>query len=37
MRGGICQTSEKEISKEILNLPSHKEIRIIASYHFIGN
>jgi hypothetical protein len=37
MLGGICQTSEKEISKEILNLPSHKEIRIIASYHFIGN
>ena len=36
MLGGICQTSQKEISKEILNLPHHKEIKIVAAYHFIG-
>jgi len=36
MLGGICQTSTNEISKEISDLPPHKEIKIVASYHFIG-
>jgi hypothetical protein len=37
MLGGNCLISKNEISKEIFDLPPHKEIKIIASYHFIGN
>jgi hypothetical protein len=36
MLGGNCQTSDKEISKEISDLPEHTEIKIVAAYHFIG-
>lgn len=35
--GGNCQTSNSEISKEFSNLPEHKEIKVVSSYHFIGN
>ena len=34
--GGNCQTSNKELVKEIVNIPEHNQIRIEASYHFIG-
>jgi hypothetical protein len=34
--GGQCLLSKKEISKEYLNLPEHKMIRIEAFFHHIG-
>lgn len=34
--GGHCQTSTKELIKEITNLPPHTQIKIEANYHFIG-
>lgn len=35
--GGQCQTSTKELIKEITNIPPHSQIKIEASYHFIGS
>lgn len=35
--GGHCQISTKELIKEIKNLPIHSQIKIEATYHFIGN
>lgn len=36
MLGGNCQTSEKEMIKEVDNLPTHTMVKIEAFYHFIG-
>lgn len=35
--GGYCQLSSREIRKEVTDLPPHKQIKIEANYHFIGN
>ena len=35
--GGNCQTSSKELIKEITNLPPHTQVRIEANYHFFGS
>lgn len=35
--GGHCQTSTKELVKEITDLPPHSQVKIEASYHFFGS
>lgn len=37
MMGGHCQTSSKELIKEFTNLPPHSQVKIEATYHFIGS
>ena len=34
--GGHCELSKKEISRQLNNLPNHKEVRIEANFHFTG-
>ena len=35
--GGYCQTSTKQITKDYENLPDHSQLRVEASFHFLGN
>jgi len=36
MMGGPCQTSSKELIKEVINIPQHSQLRVEANFHFIG-
>jgi len=35
--GGHCQTSTKELIKEVTDLPPHSQVKIEANYHFFGS
>jgi hypothetical protein len=34
--GGHCKLGKKEVSKNLINLPLHTEVKIEANFHFIG-
>jgi hypothetical protein len=35
MLGGFCKFSRGEVNKTFTNLPPHKQLRLVATYHFI--
>jgi hypothetical protein len=35
--GGYCQTSNKQITKDYENIPDHRQLRVEANFHFLGN
>jgi hypothetical protein len=35
MLGGFCRLSKGEVNKTFMGLPPHKQVRVVATYHFI--